>query len=49
MNQKWSVKKTVVSFSLFILIALVVSVIIWYRITDPLVNNGLKQISNHDG
>ncbi|OME86284.1 hypothetical protein BK120_10030 [Paenibacillus sp. FSL A5-0031] len=49
MNQRWSVKRTVVSFSLFILIALVLSVIIWYRITDPLVNNGLQRINNHDG
>jgi hypothetical protein len=49
MNQKWSLKKTVISVGLFILIGLAISVTVWYRMTDPLVNNGLQRINNEDG
>lgn len=49
MNLKWISKKMVMGTSLFIIVGLLISMTVWYQITEPLVNNGLQQVNNEDG
>lgn len=45
MNIKMNLKNIIMGMSLLIIIGLLFAIILWYRATDPLANNGLQTVN----